>query len=159
MKGACWQISTDQVEMNHSGVSVLTLSSDSWNGVIICLIFGSELVKIEGARLSLSQVSGATRSTTALDSSWSLQRSDGAAGRRRWPAYSWKMRRRSSRSLGVLTWGGRQEAGGPKEWERGRQNVQHQGKQEWTHAHAPREMFSGGGVLEDKVSEIQEQLK
>lgn len=36
-----------------------------WEGGIISLIFGSELVKIEGARLSLSQVSRATHSTAA----------------------------------------------------------------------------------------------
>lgn len=45
---------------NRSGVSALGLSTDSRNGVIICLIFGREPVKIEGDRLLLSQVSGAT---------------------------------------------------------------------------------------------------
>lgn len=129
--------------------------------MIICLIFGSELVKIEGALLLLSQVSGATRTTTALDTRWSLQRRDGTAGRRGLPAYSWKTRRLKNGRPPCPD--ARREAaklGGPGKREDDRMCSSKGSKGELMHT-LPGKCSPAAEhlVWEDKVSEIQAQLK
>lgn len=78
---ACQQIFIDFISLKLYSLSALSLITDTWNGVIISWIFGSELVKIEGACLSLSQVSGATH-TTAADTAGVCSGDDAEESRR-----------------------------------------------------------------------------